>query len=109
MHELAIAESLVETIRERVAPARVTRVVLEVGALCCVEPEAVRFSFEVCARGTCAEGAALECVEARGLARCRACRRSVEVEGPVASCPCGGLDLEIVQGDRLLLKAVELA
>lgn len=107
MHELAIAESMLEAICDRAGRARVTRVILEIGALSGVEPEAIRFCFEVCARGTCAENARLECREVKGLAHCGGCQNEVEVDGLVRACPCGSLDLEMLGGDRLLLKAVE--
>lgn len=108
MHELAIADSVVQEICERVGAARVTRVVLEIGALSCVEPAAIQFCFEVCARGTCAEGAKLELQEVRGRARCSGCGAQLEVAGPAASCQCGSLDLEVIAGEQLLLKAVEI-
>ena len=60
MHELAISESIVEQVRERLPDARVVRVLVEVGALTAVVPDALRFSFDVCAQGTGLEGATLE-------------------------------------------------
>jgi hydrogenase nickel incorporation protein HypA/HybF len=42
------------------------RVRLEIGRLSSVMPEAIRFCFDVCARGTALEGAELEIVELAG-------------------------------------------
>lgn len=110
MHELAITESMVEAIRERTGDARVARVFLEIGKLSCVEPEAVRFCFELAAKGTGAEGAILEIEEIPARARCRDCgAEDVELEGALPLCRCGSADLAIVAGDRLRLTAVELA
>ncbi len=59
-------ESLVTTVEENVGAARVTAVRLEVGKLACVAPEALRFCFDVCAQGTCLEGARLEILDLPG-------------------------------------------
>jgi hydrogenase nickel incorporation protein HypA/HybF len=66
VHELSIAESVVDGVRERTGDARISRVFLQVGLLSCVEPEAIRFCFELCAEGTAVEGAALEIEEVPG-------------------------------------------
>jgi len=66
MHELALTQDLVDLVSERCAGSRVTRVVLEIGRLSAVLPDAMRFCFDVCTEGTVAEGAALEIVELGG-------------------------------------------
>jgi hypothetical protein len=66
VHELSIAESVVEGVRERTGDARIARVFLQVGRWSCVEPDAIRFCFDLCARGTAVEGAALEIEEIAG-------------------------------------------
>jgi hydrogenase nickel incorporation protein HypA/HybF len=60
VHELAITNSIVEIVSERSHGARVLRIVLEVGLLTAVEPEALRFCFEVVAAGTVAQDAVLD-------------------------------------------------
>ncbi len=66
MHELAITESLVDCVCESVQDARVVRVVVEIGALSGVFPDAVLGCFELCARETALEGATLEIVRTGG-------------------------------------------
>jgi hydrogenase nickel incorporation protein HypA/HybF len=66
MHELALMESLVETVVENVGNAKVASVRLEVGRLAAVVPDSLRFCFDVCARGTSLEGAVLEIIEMTG-------------------------------------------
>ena len=79
MHELSIANGIVEICAERAGDARVIRVRLEIGQLSAVMPDAVRFCFDVCARNTVVEGAALEIVETPGRALCRECDREVAI------------------------------
>jgi hydrogenase nickel incorporation protein HypA/HybF len=108
MHELALTEDLVELICERFAERRVTRVVLEVGKLCAVVPDAFRFCFALCVEGTVADGAELEIEETLGSARCRRCGSSFAVDGLLRTCACGSSDLELSGGDQLRLKTVEV-
>jgi hydrogenase nickel incorporation protein HypA/HybF len=108
MHEMALTRDLVELVAERFADRRVTRVVLEVGKLAAVLPDAFRFCFELCAAGTVAEGAALDIVETAGRARCRGCGGELVVLSHIETCPCGSLDLDYLSGDELRLTAVEV-
>ena len=52
MHELGIAQEVVALVTERAGGARVTRVVLEIGKLAAVLPDAVRFCIDLCGEGT---------------------------------------------------------
>jgi hydrogenase nickel incorporation protein HypA/HybF len=66
MHELAIATDIIEACEEASGGAPIKRVVLEIGKLSPVLPEAVRFCFELAGAGTLAEGATLEILETPG-------------------------------------------
>jgi hydrogenase nickel incorporation protein HypA/HybF len=109
VHELGITQEVVAIAVERAAGRRVTRVVLEIGKLSGVLPDAVRFCFDLCAEGTDAEGAALEIREPLGRGRCRACSAEVALGGPLGRCGCGGTDLEWVAGSELRVTELELA
>ena len=60
MHELAITQSVVDMVRDRTADRRVSTVRLQVGRLSAVEPEAMRFCFDLVVEGTVAAGARLD-------------------------------------------------
>jgi hydrogenase nickel incorporation protein HypA/HybF len=107
MHELGLAAILVERACEEAAPARVRRIVVEVGMLAAVLPDALRFCFDVVTAGTSAEGATLEIHETPGEGRCRACGALVAMTRPFGRCGCGGNDLEWLRGDELRILAVE--
>jgi hydrogenase nickel incorporation protein HypA/HybF len=79
MHELAITESVVESVTQRFSDRRVTRVVLEIGNLSGVVPDAIRFCFDVCAEGTPLQGASLDIIAIPARARCSTCERSASV------------------------------
>jgi hydrogenase nickel incorporation protein HypA/HybF len=109
MHELGIAMQVVDIVAARAAGARIKRVVLEVGALTAVLPDALRFCFDVATAGTLAEGAQLEIIERLAHARCRACSRTLQLRRPFGYCECGSCDLDTQGGDELRVFEMEVA
>lgn len=101
MHELAVTREIVEILRRRSEGRRILRVVVEVGRLSCVAPEAMRFCFDLCAEGTPAAGARLEIVRTPGRGNCRTCGADVPLESPLGRCDCGSTDLEWRSGEEL--------
>jgi hydrogenase nickel incorporation protein HypA/HybF len=108
MHELAITESLVATVAERVGKARVARLRLQIGSLAGVVPHALRFCFEICARGTVLEGAALDIDEIPARASCRQCGAEIAMTSFLDFCGCGSADLDLLAGQELRIKHVEV-
>jgi hydrogenase nickel incorporation protein HypA/HybF len=108
MHELAITESMVAAVAERVGATRVARVRLQVGSLAGVVPHALRFCFEICARGTVLEGAALEIDEIAGRGSCRQCGAEIAMGSFLDACGCGSTDLAVLAGEELRIKHVEV-
>jgi hydrogenase nickel incorporation protein HypA/HybF len=108
MHELALMESIVATVEEKVRPARVACVRLQIGRLAGAFPDALRFCFDVCARGTTLEGATLEIDEIEGRARCRRCDAEVVMASFLDLCRCGSAELEVLAGTELRIKEVEV-
>lgn len=108
MHELAVVESIVTAIEERVGPRRAVRLRLQVGALSGVVPDALRFCFDLCAQGTTLNGAALEIDEIPGSARCRSCGAELAIDSFLDLCRCGSADLEVQTGQELRIKEVEV-
>lgn len=112
MHEMSIAEGVIQLLEEQAAAqqfSRVRTVWLEIGPLAAVETEALRFCFEEVTRGSLAEGARLEIVEVPGIAWCLGCSSSVPVRQRYDACPhCGSHHLQITQGDELRVKELEV-
>ena len=108
MHELAVTQSVVDTVTARTGDARVTTVRLEIGRLSGVVPDAIRMCFELVAAGTPLEGAALEISEPLGHARCRTCGTAFDTDDPILLCGCGSADVEVSGGDQLRITTVEV-
>jgi hydrogenase nickel incorporation protein HypA/HybF len=108
VHELAIVEDIIMSVCEASNGARITRVVVEIGRLTAVLPDAVRFCFELASDGTPAEGATLEIIETPGRARCRACSAELTLDRPFGRCACGGTELDWLAGDELRIQSMEV-
>ncbi len=108
MHELAITESVVNAVAERLGGARVRRVVVEVGCLSGVVPDAMAFCFDLCCAGTTLEGATLEIVSVPAHGRCPRCATTVAVTDPLGWCACGSDVLDLAGGQELRIKEVEV-
>jgi hydrogenase nickel incorporation protein HypA/HybF len=108
MHELGLTQEVVEIVSDRAGGRKVGRIILEVGRLSCVLPEAMQFCFGACSEGTVAEGATLEIVRTPGRGRCRRCGGEVAMEHPLTRCSCGSGELDWQQGDEIRIQALEL-
>jgi hydrogenase nickel incorporation protein HypA/HybF len=109
MHELALAQEIVDQVAGRAGGARVVRVVLQIGKLAVVLPDALRFCFDLAAEETPLAGARLDIIEIPGRARCRACDGQVTLDRPFGRCECGSTDLEWLSGEELVIKEFEVA
>jgi hydrogenase nickel incorporation protein HypA/HybF len=108
VHELAITESIVAAVVERMAGTPVRRVRLEIGRLSGVVPDAVRFCFDLVTAGTTLDGAVLEIDEPGGRVACRRCTARFDTDDVLALCPCGSADVELLAGRELRIRSVEV-
>ncbi len=108
MHELAVAESIVGSVKEKLAHAQVRRVLVEVGRLSGVVPDALQFCWELATSGTGLEGAELEIVRLPGRGRCRGCESEFDTDDFITLCECGSADVEVLGGQELRIREVEV-
>ncbi len=113
MHEMALAESVVQIVETQAKAAgsdKVLAVRLEIGALSHVAPEALSFCFDAVAAGSIAAGATLTIDRVPGRGWCHDCAAEVEIETLGAACPvCGGYRLQVSGGQDLRVKDMEVA
>jgi hydrogenase nickel incorporation protein HypA/HybF len=112
MHELSIAQSLLEIIEHEAIPykgARVTTVTLRIGKLSGVVPDALKFGFEALSRGGIAEGASLIIEEVPLRIKCHQCGAESAIHDPFLLCPrCNGAEVEMIAGRELEIKEMEI-
>lgn len=108
MHELGLCEAIVGAIEKRAGERPVARVRVRVGRLHHVHPEAFEQSFAVAAMGSVAHEAEADLVLLPVRANCGGCKREFETEELILACPhCGGVDVEVIGGDELMLESIE--
>jgi hydrogenase nickel incorporation protein HypA/HybF len=112
MHELGLTQQLVDlavTHARGAGAARVTAIDLVVGALSGVDAEAISFCFELVARGTLAEGAALRIEHEPIEIECRRCRRRHPAGELELWCQqCEAADVEVVAGRSFRVRSLEV-
>jgi hydrogenase nickel incorporation protein HypA/HybF len=108
MHELGITQNIVEIVADHAQKSKVYKVTLEIGKLSAIMPDAVRFCFDSCCKNTVLEGATLEIIEIPGLARCRQCGAEFTLEQPFGICSCGSIELDLISGEELKIKEMEI-
>ena len=109
MHELGITRNIVAIVLEKANGRRVKRVTLEVGKLSAIIPNSIHFCFDICCKETLLEGAILEIIEIQGVGRCLHCKTEINLSKPYGECSyCNSFELEIIQGQELKIKEMEL-
>lgn len=108
MHELGITQNIVAIVSEYAQEQKVLRVLLEIGKLSAIMPDAIRFCFDICSQGTILEGAKLEILEIPGLLCCRQCHQEILIDKPVGICKCGSKELDLIAGEELKIKEIEI-
>lgn len=109
MHELSIAEELLEIIADNAEKAgvrKVTEVNLRIGDFSGILPEALEFAFQVLSRGKITEGAVLRIEQVQPCLTCDGCG------GPVGRsesfCPrCGSGQVRATGGHELEILSFE--
>jgi len=112
MHEMSLAASVREIVEDaaRAHGAGHVRVVrLRIGALSAVDPDALRFCFDVVMKGSRAETARLEIETVPGSGWCWDCARAVTLASVDAPCPaCGGRRLQVTGGTEMRVHELDL-
>lgn len=109
MHEMGLAEGILDVVLDVAEGQKVRRIRLHVGKLHMVVPDSLEFSFQLVSDGTPAAEAILEIEEVPARFICRKCGVESELNHPPFICPqCGAPDVEVKTGDQMLVDEVEL-
>jgi hydrogenase nickel incorporation protein HypA/HybF len=112
MHELSLAEELVEQLAEvarREGAERIVEIRLELGAMCGVDRDAFEFAFPAVAEGGLAERAALVIEEIPVSVRCGRCGSVSEPAYPMMRCAvCGCGEVVVVAGREFKVLSMEV-
>lgn len=111
MHELAIAQSLLDIVLEEAARhgvSQVARVGIKVGAFTNVVADSLSFCFDLIKEGTAAAGAQLVITPVPLAGTCADCGAEVVLPEPFSPCPeCGSAKVRLNQGQELFVDFIE--
>lgn len=113
MHELSIVTSMISIVRENMARhgvGRLKKIKIRVGEMTTVEPDAIRFCFEVCTGGTDMEDVTLDIEEVPVMGQCSNCKKVFQLNMYLDSrCDaCGGEAGGYVSGTELDIVSMEV-
>ncbi len=112
MHELSLAQALVEQleqIRAKEHAGAVVSVTVNIGALSGVDRGAFEFAFPIAVDGTVAAGATLVIVESPVVVTCEECGQpSQPALDDIHCAACGSRKVRITDGRDFLIQSVEL-
>jgi hydrogenase nickel incorporation protein HypA/HybF len=113
MHELAIAQSIVDVVEARATECQATRVKgvrLRIGEAASIVSDSLTFCFEMLASlDPTLAGAQLSIDSVPHRARCRHCAQEFAVTNFIAQCPiCQGWDTEIISGTEFQILDMEI-
>jgi len=111
MHEMAIAQSIMDIVEQEMARNGVTKVStirLVVGEFTAVVPQSLNFCFEIITKDTPLEGVKLDMEPMPLTGRCTACGEEFAIRDYRFICPkCESKDIETISGKELFVKEIE--
>lgn len=112
MHELGIASSIQEAVEAEAAKrpdTRFLKVVLRIGELAGVDPDALTFGWEVITRETRLDGTKLDIEQIAWRNRCESCAAEFQVKDYQTQCPaCGAAQTRCVSGEEMDIAYLEV-
>ena len=110
MHEVSIMQNTLDIAIAQAQQNNATeieRLVVNIGELSGVVPEALEFAFEVLTPGTIAENALLEINTIPVVCHCQKCDRNFKSEAYIYECPqCGQISGNVISGRELKLDSI---
>jgi hydrogenase nickel incorporation protein HypA/HybF len=104
--------NLIELVEEKVEKYqfnKLRKIIIEVGKLSCIEPEALKLCFESAKINTIAQDAKLKIKLIDGSAQCRSCEHIFTLSNHAQSCPkCGAFGPIILSGNTMIVKELEV-
>jgi hydrogenase nickel incorporation protein HypA/HybF len=112
MHELSLAENIADIANKALQEHNKTcvhEIILDIGALTCVEPEALRTALDVYASQDNWQHVTYVFNEIKGVGKCLTCENQFEIDDFFAVCPhCQGMKIDILEGKEFKIKSITM-
>ena len=110
MHELSIAQSIVELAEEQARNHQaqcIEELELEIGSLTGIELQSLEFALESCVKGTLLENARIVRHDIAGEGRCGDCEKVFPIDTLFMPCPfCNSYAVNVIKGKELRIKSI---
>ncbi len=109
MHELSLCEAIAATVSRHAGDQEATGVVVRIGHLRQVVPDALSFCWTMLTDGTDLQGCSLEIEHVPAVIRCDGCHAETALDVPLMVCPaCTSDAVTLLTGEEFLVVAVDL-
>jgi hydrogenase nickel incorporation protein HypA/HybF len=112
MHELSIAENIIEIIENTVkenSADKVTLVEIEIGEMSGVLIDSLKLALEISVKGTVIENTEVKIYEIGGETQCNSCNNIFPIHDLYTPCPeCESYDNKIIKGNEMKIKSITL-
>lgn len=109
MHELAVCEAIAGAVSRHAGERQVAKVLVQIGHLRQVVPDALQFSWEMMTAGTDLDGAVLEIDSVPATVSCRACGAETTLDSPLVACgSCSSVEVDLLTGEEFTVVSLEL-
>jgi hydrogenase nickel incorporation protein HypA/HybF len=112
MHEMAIAQSILDIVEQEMArhgAKKVKTIRLVVGEFTAVVPQSLSFCIEMITKGSPMEGVQLEIEPVPLTGRCTGCGEEFTIQEYRFVCPkCESKEIEMISGKELFVKEIEV-
>jgi hydrogenase nickel incorporation protein HypA/HybF len=110
MHELSIAQNIIEIVKDHAEKNHASRVIevdLDIGTISGVIPETLEFAMDIAVKNTIMEGAIIKMNIFQAKAKCLSCEKDFEMDDIYTMCPnCGSMQYNIIQGKELKVRSI---
>lgn len=112
MHELSVAQNIIEIIRENVPRSdydNVKRILLEVGEFSGIVADSLQFCFDIIKTDTEFKNAIVQIKKIPFVLYCKNCKTETSNNSGIRLCSeCGGSNTEIISGTEMKITEVEI-
>lgn len=110
MHELSLCEAIAATVVKHAGDRTAAGVVVRIGHLRQVVPDALSFCWTMLTGGTGLEGCALEIEQVPAVISCAGCGAETTLDIPLMICAaCEGDDVTLMSGEEFQVVALDLS
>jgi hydrogenase nickel incorporation protein HypA/HybF len=110
MHELSLCEAIAATVTKHAGDRTAAGVVVRIGHLRQVVPDALAFCWTMLTEGTDLDGCTLEIEQVPAVIACNGCGAETTLEVPLLICrSCEGDDVTLLSGEEFQVVSLDLS